>query len=355
MNSSHRPPAHASVFGKLVAIMLGMAACLLMLVSVFFWTVTTYYLVPGSAGTHLSTSTFTERVHTAHLILFTLLFVLMVAVIVIAHAVLRRLLRPLRVLNDGVASFSEGQLDIVLPNQTRDEFGTLTDAFNRMVSRVSGMIRARDQLLLDVSHELRSPVTRLKVALELLPHSDMRTRMARDLTEMEAMVTELLELERLRDGRGIRPSRQDVMPVLTKIVQQFRDRPPGVQIAPTEAQTVLDVDADKLVVVIRNLVENATKYSLPDSRPVEVSIAHDSGSLIIRVTDDGPGIPPADIGSLFEPFFRVDRSRSRKTGGYGLGLSICKRIIEAHGGAIAAHNNPTGRGASFVLTLPSEH
>jgi signal transduction histidine kinase len=179
--------------------------------------------------------------------------------------------------------------------------------------------------------------------------------MAGDLAEMEAMITELLELERLRDARGIRPARQDVMPVLTRTLQQFRDRPPGVRIASTTQETVLDVDADKLVVVIRNLVENAVKYSLPDSRPVEVSIAREGGSLIIGVTDDGPGIPPADLGNLFEPFFRVDRSRSRKTGGYGLGLSICKRIVEAHGGEITAQNNVTGRGASFVLKFRSEH
>src|SRR3990170_7363112 len=103
---------------------------------------------------------------------------------------------------------------------------------------------------------------------------------------------------------------------------------------------------------IRNLLENAIKYSLPDSRPVEVSAAQNGQRVIIRVADDGPGIPERDMPSLFEPFFRVDRSRSKKTGGYGLGLSIAKRIVEAHGGTIGAENN-TGRGASFVVTLPN--
>jgi two-component system sensor histidine kinase VicK len=103
--------------------------------------------------------------------------------------------------------------------------------------------------------------------------------------------------------------------------------------------------------VIRNLLENAIKYSLPDSRAVEVSAAQNGEYVVIRVTDDGPGIPERDIPSLFEPFFRVDRSRSKKTGGYGPGLSISKRIVEVHGGTIAVHNNRE-RGTSFVITLP---
>ena len=94
----------------------------------------------------------------------------------------------------------------------------------------------------------------------------------------------------------------------------------------------------------------AVKYSLPDSRPVEVLASREDGTVEVRVTDDGPGIPEADLTHLFEPFFRVDRSRSKKTGGYGLGLSICKRIMEAHGGSISALNNP-GRGATFTLTF----
>jgi signal transduction histidine kinase len=111
------------------------------------------------------------------------------------------------------------------------------------------------------------------------------------------------------------------------------------------------VDAERIRTVFRNLLENAVKYSLPDSRPIEVSATQDRDTVVIRVTDDGPGIPEDDKTTLFEPFFRVDRSRSKKTGGYGLGLSISKRIVEAHGGTIAAENNAT-RGALFTVRLP---
>jgi signal transduction histidine kinase len=134
-------------------------------------------------------------------------------------------------------------------------------------------------------------------------------------------------------------------------VESVQNRPPGVQVVATSQEIPVAIDAQKIRMVLRNLLENAVKYSLPDSRAVEVSAAHNGERVIIRVTDDGPGIPERDMASLFEPFFRVDRSRSKKTGGYGLGLSISKRIVEAHGGTIAVENH-LNRGASFVVTLP---
>src|SRR4029079_18142008 len=113
----------------------------------------------------------------------------------------------------------------------------------------------------------------------------------------------------------------------------------------------VDLDALGLRTVLRNLLDNAVKYALPDSRPIELSARREPGLLIVAVRDDGPGIPAGALPHLFEPFFRVDRSRSRKTGGYGLGLSICKRIVEAHGGRLEASNNE-GRGACFVMSFP---
>lgn len=311
-----------------------------------------YYVTTApSGGRYLFAWELTERMRTAHLVVPAVLLLLMSAVVFAAHGFLKRLLLPLRWLGDGVAGLSEGHLDVVVPKRSADEFGALTDAFNRMVGRVKDMIGARDQLLRDVSHELRSPVTRLKVALELGADPDMKARMAADLAEMDIMIGELLELERLRDGRGISTARQDVVSLLGEVARNYEDRPPGVRVVPASPEILADIDRDRMRMVIRNLVENAVKYSLPDSRPVEVSATQNDQNVVIRVSDDGPGIPERDIPNLFEPFFRVDRSRSKKTGGYGLGLSIAKRIVEAHGGMIAAENTGT-RGASFVVMLP---
>ncbi len=318
-----------------------------------FYTRAFYVVSDAYGGTYAFSWDFRQRMRAVHDTMLQVAIGAMFAVVIIAYVFLRFLLRPLRALGDGVARLSSGQLDFVVPSNTRDEFGLLTEAFNHMVRRVREMIQSRDQLLLDVSHELRSPLTRLKVALELLSEEDQdkRAKMAADLAEMDMMIGELLELERLRDGRGIVIGRHDLLSIVRDAVESVRDKPPGVRIVAGASEIVLDVDSDKLRMVFRNLLENALKYSLPDSRPVQIAIADDERSVVIRVVDDGPGVPEGDVASLFEPFFRVDRSRSKKTGGYGLGLSICKRIVEAHGGSIAVERN-VGRGASFSVTLP---
>lgn len=309
-----------------------------------------YYVVPApDGGDYLFAWSFRRHLRQAHRTMLWLLLLFVVGVVLAAYAVLQRLLRPLRSLHEGVTRLSEGHLDVALPNRTRDEFGVLTEAFNQMVDRIRDMLRARDQLLLDVSHELRSPLTRMKVALALLPEGGKKQSLANDVSEMEAMITELLELERLREGHGIRTRRQDLASLLREMVESFQDRPPGVHLAPL-SEVVLEIDPDRIRTVLRNLLDNAIKYSLSDSKPVEISVIDQGETVMVRVTDDGPGIPATDLPQLFEPFFRVDRSRSKKTGGYGLGLSICKRVMEAHGGGIAVSNNP-GRGATFQLTF----
>src|SRR5262249_27317409 len=197
-------------------------------------------------------------------------------------------------LGAGGARLSAGELDVVLPRPTRDEFGALTKAFNEMVGRVRAMIVARDQLLLDVSHELRSPLTRMRVAVELLPESPDREHMITDIAEMEAMIAELLELERLRDGRGVQIAPRDLALIIRDVVASVADKRPGVEIVALPRQIPVEIDAEKMRTVLRNLLDNAIKYSLADSRAVEVSAACDDQRVVLRVSDDGAGIPEAD-------------------------------------------------------------
>ena len=312
-----------------------------------------YYVVKAAGGgTYVFERTVGERFRSAHNNMMIMLLVLMLAVFLTAYVVMRRALRPMRLLGEGVRRLSEGQLDVVVPSTTRDEFGLLTDAFNRMAGRVRDMVRARDQLLLDVSHELRSPLTRLKVALAMLPESEHQQRMAADTAELERMVSELLELERLRDPSGLRRERGDLIPLLRDLVGAFADRAPGVRLAQAPAEAWLEMDAEKVRTVFRNLIENAIQHALPDCRPIEIAVSATARAVVVRVTDDGPGIPEGARESLFEPFVRLESSRSRRTGGYGLGLSICRRIVEAHGGSIAIEGT-SARGATFVVTLPT--
>ncbi len=309
-----------------------------------------YVVTRPDGGTYVFVWKLHQRARVIHDRLLLALIGLLVAIVLAAYAFLRRVLRPLGWLRDAVARLGEGDLDVTVGRRTSDEFGDLSEAFDRMVGRVREMVRSRDRLLLDVSHELRSPITRMKVALELGTDDAMKRRLEPNVAEMEAMVTELLELERLRGGRALELEDCDLVRIVRDAAQDFEDRPPGVVLDTGPAQLTLRIDPAKVHSVIRNVLENAVKYSLPESGPVRVSMNAGASRVVVRIEDDGPGIPEKDLERLFEPFFRVDPSRSRRTGGYGLGLSLCKRIMEAHGGSIVASNRP-GRGASFSITF----
>ena len=139
-------------------------------------------------------------------------------------------------------------------------------------------------------------------------------------------------------GRGVRLERHDLAAIAREL---------AVPVTSSAPEIFADIDAERMRTVIRNLLENAQKYAT--TATIDVTTAGDT--VVLRVSDDGPGIPEDDLTSLFEPFFRVNRSRSKTPAGYGLGLSICKRIVEAHGGTISAANNPD-RGATFTISLP---
>lgn len=312
------------------------AACLLVFVGGFFW----FLSGPAGGMTH-------RDLEGAHATLLVLLLLVISTVVFSAHTVLRRLLGPLRELNRGVERVGGGELDVALPVTTRDEFSSLTRGFNQMVDRVREMVTSRDQLLQDVSHELRSPLARMKVALALVPADQQPKGMAADIAEMERMIAELLELERLRGG-GVTLERQDLVPIVRSVVDGFASEAPGVRLISAPPTAIVPLDADRLRAALRNVLDNAVKYSGPDSRHIEVEVRQIAGATEVRVRDYGPGIPEADRERVFEPFFRVDRSRTRATGGYGLGLSLCKRVMNAHGGTIFVES-AAGGGSVFVL------
>lgn len=287
----------------------------------------------------------------AHSVFLVVLVALIVAVLFARHAYEARLLQPLRWLRQGVESVGEGDIDVVLPIvNERDELGHLARAFNAMARRVRTMLEERERLLADVSHELRSPLTRMKVALELLPDGEKRRALADSVQTMERLVTTLLERERLN-----RPNRRsERVPVdlaaLASETAATETRPPGVSWAAPDDGAYVLADPAMLRILIGNLIDNAIRFSLPDSRPVVVSVEPDVDGWRLIVADDGVGISPADSERVFKPFVKLDPSRGHGTG-YGLGLDLCRRIVEAHEGSIALEPG-AGRGCRFVVRLP---
>jgi signal transduction histidine kinase len=271
-------------------------------------------------------------------------------VIGVAFWFLQRQLRPLAVLHDGVDAVARGDFAARVPITRDDEIGRVAAAFNDMTRRVGMMVDGRERLLADVSHELRSPLARMRVALEFVPEGTKREAMARDLKEMETLIADLLEREALRSRTGrIDGDAVELNAIVGEVAAAFAGRAPGVTFRPN-GPAPLQVDTSLMKLLVRNLLDNAIKFSRADSGPAAVQLETHPDEIVLRVADDGIGIPPGDEGRLFEPFVKLDRSRGHHAG-YGLGLDLSRRIVDLHGGTI--HLLPREpRGTEAVVRLP---
>jgi signal transduction histidine kinase len=265
----------------------------------------------------------------------------------------RYLLRPVRVLSESVERLRRGELNVEMQTRRTDELGQLMTSFNEMAEAVRERIRARDQLLVDVSHEIRSPLTRMRVALAMMPDGSAKASVIEDIEETEAMISELLETERLDSPHGgLARAPTDLTQLVKESVAQRDGDAPGVRLDGAERPVSATVDAERIRVVLGNLLTNALRHSAPDGPPVRVALESSGDDVVIEVHDRGVGIAAEDLTRVFEPFYRVDRSRSKETGGYGIGLSLVKRIVEAHGGAISIESR-VGEGTSVTVSLPA--
>lgn len=287
----------------------------------------------------------------AHIPLLIALIVLLLVMIGVTYAFQLAQLRPLGWLRTGVDAVSKGDFTTRVPVVRQDEIGQVARAFNQMTRRVEQMMSDRERLLGDVSHELRSPLARIKVALELLPASDKRDAIDRDVREMESLTTALLERERVRTRTDrLETDLVDLAAITRRVAGDFNDRPPGVVVAEPSASLEIQADVALIGVLIKNLVDNAVKFSLPDSRPVEVSLRTTGDAVEFVVADDGRGLPEGEAERIFEPFVKLDPARGHRTG-YGLGLNLCRRIVEAHAGTIEIGSRGE-RGTRVVVRLP---
>ena len=293
-----------------------------------------FVAVNQGLGRYLFAFDFKKSIHYMQ-VLVILLVILLTLVFVFAYLSIRWILKPIKWLTEGVEQVSKGNLDYQVPIRKMDELGELTESFNSMTRRIAEMIHAKEQLLLDVSHEIRSPLTRIKVALEFVPDGNTKKSIGEDLSEVEKMIVEILETERLDSDHGkLYLKKANVSGIIKEVLQDFQNKSPGVKLTSVPKGVFLNIDIDRIKTVLKNVIENSLKYSKPKSQPVEISIDEEEKSVVIQIKDYGSGIPKEELPYIFEPFYRIDKSRSKETGGYGLGMSLCKKIMEAHGGTI---------------------
>lgn len=265
---------------------------------------------------------------------------------------------PLRRMSRSMDRIAAGDLEHRVPVRGRDEVAVMGRSFNAMAERVRGMVVGQKELMAGVSHELRSPLARMKLSLELLREGKGGAGRISDLEAevdaLDALVEELLLASRLDLGSvPLKPEPLDLVDLCREAWDRVASdaETQGMTLALQCADDARQVRADRSLVVrlLGNLFENSVRYA--GVGEVTVSSERRGDRLHVAVTDDGPGVDEADLERLFEPFFRADRSRSRKTGANGLGLMIVRRAVEAHGGAVRAGRGGT-RGLEVAFDLP---
>ncbi len=272
------------------------------------------------------------------------------ATIIFCYILAVQLASPLRNLQQTVERFGSGDLGVRAATKRRDEFGKLARAFNKMADRIETLLTAERRLLQDVSHEIRSPLARLRFAVELARTSPDRDRamdrIQKEVDRLTSLVSELLQVTRTENDPQSRNLEELSLPALLRdVVEDIRVEAEahGCQLALNAAEgPLVRGDRELLRRAVENVLRNAIRYAPPGST-VDLAVEHRNGSMLVQVRDRGPGVPEDALANLFKPFFRVEADRNRNSGGgVGLGLSIAQRAVAVHKGAIRARNADPG-------------
>ena len=281
----------------------------------------------------------------------------------------RSLAKPLTRLSTAAQRFGAGELETRVRLKRTDEIGEVARAFDEMAERIAHLVRAEKELMANVSHELRTPLARIRVALDLAAEGDAGVarqslrEIAEDLGELEQLISDVLvasrlDLARLRSstasgGFPLHKEHVAVSDLVEKAVVRFRTAHPGRPLIVETVQDVASVEGDPVLLrrALENLLENAHKYTNDPNASIRVESGVDSSFVWIEVRDQGIGIATDDLRHVFLPFFRSDKSRTRATGGFGLGLSIVKQIAEAHQGTVDIESQ-VGTGTRVRIRLP---
>lgn len=283
--------------------------------------------------------------------------------ILITFFLSRQILSPVKALINVSRQYGKGDFSQRVDNKDKGELGELANSFNSMADDLERIQRLRQNMVADIAHELRTPLSNLKGYLEAINDGVIKPNKAtiRSLNEEAAalshLVADLQELSLADAGElTIIKQPEDIIKLIKETVtsSHAKAKAKGLKITtdlPGQLP-LLNIDAHWIKQVLGNLLDNAIEHTGKGSQ-INVTAGEQNDVVVVSVTDTGEGIPPEDLPLIFERFYRVDKSRARTTGGSGLGLTIAKRLVEAHGGTITAKSE-IGKGSCFTFTLPIE-
>lgn len=320
-----------------------------------------FFVSPVTAGPRIAWFARAEHLPRRWFFPFAGVVTFVLVIFVFSFLTIRWIMRPVFLILEGLRRIAAGDLRTRITAAQGRGMVPVARRFNEIAERLERMITAKERLLRDVSHELRSPLTRMNVAVDLLRDEMLRAELKADLQRMEKLVAEILESYRLKEGgASLRRERASLAEVINGVVGDYVDSKPRVRFE-SSGDSEIDLDRMQIERLARNLIENALKYSGPEASEVQVRVVREGERVVLRVRDDGVGIAAKDREQVFDPFFRADTARAGHAEGFGLGLSIAKAIVEAHGGTMEvvspvpppeAPGGGAARGTEFIARFP---
>jgi len=278
--------------------------------------------------------------------------VVSIVFMVVFYTFIRRFLRPISLMKKRIKKMRNGDMKSSITILGNDELAELSESINKMIADIKILLSQKQQLLLDVSHELRSPLARMRLLVEMLPNHKNQSRLVDEIVFLEGMISNLLFSDKLSlpysnlDCAYIKTSH-----IISKVIDLVNIDLSKISIVNNIPLEKIWVDEMKIIITLRNLIDNALKYG-DLKEPITICVSKPNQSTcVIKVSNTGSKIDAQDLKQIFQPFFR-SRKNQNKTPGFGLGLTICKKIIEAHRGHLAIHSDDIK--TTFSIEIPSK-
>ena len=293
-----------------------------------------------------------QAVHTTFL--FETFLAISLLILLIAFLVVQKMISPIQTIQDGTTRIGSGELQHRITIKQKDELGVLAKEINLLAKNVQDMLEAKQRLNLGVSHELRSPITRARLQIEMLEQSQHKEELLNEINAMETIISNLLDSEAINYGH--KKLDLKTFHIESKIKALISKAPylENIQTSISSDINNLEIEADEVLfeVMLKNVLENASRFTPSNRALIELTLEEiNSQSIHITIRDFGPGFNKDDLEKVTEPFFRTSQSRSRESGGFGLGLYLSKQIVLAHAGFLKIKNHPD-QGAVVSVELP---